>query len=239
MGDVIAQAEAHAAARAGVDEVIHGAGVEGVLAVHEGGQQVHIALLGAAQGDEVGQPLPGLEVPGADDACGGHGGGQVGVRLVLALGAEHTVDPAVLVFGQPHIIDVGLVGAGVGQLDGLVPEAEAVHRGAALGHRKKALAVVALHPGCQVEPAIQLDGAGVEHGVDPQPLHKIGVCGGVEVEPPLQGDVLAGEDRVLPPVIDAVVKIALAVFAGQQGLLQGLLAQVFGVQLTLRHGGPS
>src|SRR5699024_5650895 len=139
VGDVLAQAKAYAAARAGVDEVVHGAGVEGVFAVDEAGQQVHVALLGAAQGDQVGQPLPGLEVPGADDAGGGHGGGQVGVRLVLALGTEHAVDPAVLVLGQPHIVDVGLLGAGVGQLDGLVPEAEAVHRAVALGSRRKAL----------------------------------------------------------------------------------------------------
>ena len=176
---------------------------------------------------------------GADDAGGGHSGGQVGVRLVLALGAEHAVDPAVLVLGQPHIVDVGLLGAGVGQLDGLVPEAKAVHRGVALGHRKEALAVVALHPGHQIELAVQLDGAGVEHRVHAQPLHKIGVCGGVKVEPPLQGDVLAGEDRMLPLVVDAVVPVGFVVLAGQKRLLQGLLAQVFGVQLRLRHGGPS
>lgn len=137
VGDVLAQAKTYAAARAGVDEVVHGAGVEGVLAVDKAGQQVHVALLGAAQGDQVGQPLPGLEVPGADDAGGGHGGGQVGVG------------------------------------------------------------------------------------------------GGVKVEPPLQGDVLAGEDGVVPPVVGAVVPVGLMVLAGQQGLLQGLLAQVFGVQFRL------
>src|SRR5699024_8435090 len=69
VGDVLAQAKAYAAARAGVDEVVHGAGVEGVFAVDEAGQQVHVALLGAAQGDQVGQPVPGLEGPAAATAA--------------------------------------------------------------------------------------------------------------------------------------------------------------------------
>ena len=239
VGDIVTGAKADAAARTGVDKVVHRPGEEGVLAVHKAGQQIDVALLGAVGGDQVGQALPGFQVVGAHDARRRHRGGEVGVGRVLALGAEHAVDPAVLVPGQPHVVDVGLFGAGVGQLHRLVPEAEAVHGGIALGHRKKALAVAALHAGDKIELAVQLDGAGVEHRVDAQPLHKMGVGFGVQVVPPDQRGVVAGQHRVFPAVIDAVVKIGLFVFAGKQRLLAGFLAQVFGVQFTLGHRGPS
>ena len=233
VGDVLAQTKAYAAAGTGVDEIIHGAGVEGVLAVDKLRQQIHIALLGAALGDKVRQTLPSLEVFGADDACGSHGSGQVIHAVVLALGAEHAVDPAVLVLGQAHIVDVGLLRAGVRQQDGLFPEVEALHRAVAFCHAKEALAVVALDARHKVILAVQLDGTGVEHGVHAQTLHKVGVRLRVQVEPPAQRDGFAGQHRVFPPVIDAVVEIGLFVFAGQVGILQSLLAQVFGVEFKL------
>ena len=233
VGDVLAQTKAYAAAGTGVDEIIHGAGVEGVLAVDKLRQQIHIALLGAALGDKVRQTLPSLEVFGADDACGSHGSGQVIHAVVLALGAEHAVDPAVLVLGQAHIVDVGLLRAGVRQQDGLFPEVEALHRAVALCHAKKALAVVALDARHKVILAVQLDGTGVEHGVHAQTLHKVGVRLRVEIEPPRKGNALTGQHRVFPPVVDAVVEIGLFVFAGQVGILQSLLAQVFGVEFRL------
>lgn len=69
VSDVLAQTKAYAAAGTGVDEVIHGAGVEGVLAADKLRQQIHIMLLGAALGDKVRQvDAPSLEVFGADDA---------------------------------------------------------------------------------------------------------------------------------------------------------------------------
>src|SRR5699024_5344535 len=46
VGDVGAQTEADSPARAGVDEVVHRAGVEGVPAVHKLRQQIDVALLG-------------------------------------------------------------------------------------------------------------------------------------------------------------------------------------------------
>ena len=233
VGDVLAQTKAYAAAGTGVDEVIHGAGVEGVLAVDELRQQIHIALLGAALGDKVRQTLPSLEVFGADDACRSHGSGQVVDGSILALRAEHTVDPAILVLGQAHIVDVGLLRAGIRQQNGLFPEVEALHRAVALRYAEKALAVVALDACHKVILAVQLDGTGVEHGVHAQTLHKVGVRLRVQVEPPAQRDGFAGQHRVFPPVVDAVVEIGLFVFAGQVGILQSLLAQVFGVEFRL------
>ena len=233
MGDVLAQTKAYAAAGTGVDEIIHGAGVEGVLAVDKLRQQIHIALLGAALGDKVRQTLPSLEVFGADDARSSHGSGQVIHAVVLALGAEHAVDPAVLVLGQAHIVDVGLLRAGVRQQDGLFPEVEALHRAVTFCHAKEALAVVALDACHKVILAVQLDGTGVEHGVHAQTLHKVGVVFRVQIESPRKGNALTGQHRVFPPVVDAVVEIGLFVFAGQVGILQSLLAQVFGVEFRL------
>ena len=142
--------------------------------------------------------------------------------------------------GQAHIVDVGFLGAGVGQLNGLVPKAEALHGGVAFRHAEKALAVVALDAGYQIILAVQLDGTRVEHGVDAQTLDKIGVGFGVKVKAPFQRDHLAGQHGVLPAVIDAVVKILVnGVAAGQKRLQFGFLARVFGMQFTLGHRGPS
>src|SRR5699024_9193581 len=68
VGDILTQAKADASARTGIDEIVHGAGIEGVLAVHKLRQQVNVALLGAALGHQVGQPLPGFQVLGAHNA---------------------------------------------------------------------------------------------------------------------------------------------------------------------------
>ena len=135
--------------------------------------------------------------------------------------------------GQTHIVDVGLLRAGVRQQDGLFPEVEALHRAVAFCHTEKALAVVALDARHKVILAVQLDGTGVEHGVHAQTLHKVGVRLRVEIEPPRKGNALTGQHRVFPPVVDAVVEIGLFVFAGQVGILQSLLAQVFGVEFRL------
>jgi hypothetical protein len=57
--------------------------------------------------DEIGQPLPGHEVVRAGDPRLRHGGGEIVRRArVLPLGAEHAVDPAVLVRRQAHVVDV-------------------------------------------------------------------------------------------------------------------------------------
>jgi len=137
------------------------------------------------------------------------------------------------VLSQPHIVDIGLLRAGIRQQNGLFPEVEALHRAVALCHAEEALAVVALNAGDQIILAVQLDGTGIEHSVDAQTLHEVRIRLRVQVEPPAQRDGFAGQHRVFPPVVDAVVEIGLFVFAGQVGILQSLLAQVFGVEFRL------
>ena len=216
VGNVAAKPKADAAAGAGVDKIVHRAGKEGVFAVDKLRQQVYIALLRAALGHKVGQALPCFQVLGAHNTGGCHGGAEVRVGGILALGAEDAVNIAVLMLGQAHIVDVGFLRAGIGQLNGLVPEAEPLHGGVALCHAEKALTVVALDAGYQIVFAVQLDGARVEHGIDAQTLDKIGVGLWVKVKAPFQRDHLAGQHGVLPAVINAVVKILVnGVAAGQ------------------------
>lgn len=98
--------------------------------------------------------------------------GQIGIVGVFALGAEHAVDPAVLMLGQAHIVDVGFLRAGIGQHHGIIPEVEAVDACIGLRNGEEGLAVVALDADNEVELAVQVDRAAVECGVDAQALMK-------------------------------------------------------------------
>ena len=48
VGNILAKAKADAAARAGFDKAVHGAGVKSILSVYKGRVQHYIALLGRA-----------------------------------------------------------------------------------------------------------------------------------------------------------------------------------------------
>src|SRR5574344_1151598 len=101
----IARADAAAASR--VDEAVLRARIEKIFSVHKLRVEHHIALL-VALGDEVRQPLPLDEVLCAYDAACCRCGGSVSLwrGLVLRLGAEESVDPAVLVLCKAHVVHV-------------------------------------------------------------------------------------------------------------------------------------
>ena len=149
-------------------------GVERVHAVYELGVKHYVSLL-RRLGDEVRQSLPCNEIPGADDTRLSGSRGEVGVLLVLALGAEHAVYPAVLVLGEAHVVYVGLLGAGVGEDNGIVAEAETLGRLVALCNREEGLAVSALHACYQAVLSVEVNRAGIHHGVDAKALHEVGV----------------------------------------------------------------
>ena len=95
--------------------------------------QHHVALL--ALGLEVGQTLPVDKVLGAGDATGGCGSREVArLVVVMTLHAEEAVDPAILVAGEAHVVDVHAGDVILGHGDGMVPEAEAVNPVGAFGH---------------------------------------------------------------------------------------------------------
>ena len=135
----------------------------------------HYVSLLRRLGDEVRKSLPCNEIPGADDTRLSGSRGEVGVLLVLALGAEHAVYPAVLVLGEAHVVYVGLLGAGVGEDNGIVAEAEALGRLVALCNREEGLAVSALHACHQAVLSVEVNRAGIHHGVDAKTLHEVGV----------------------------------------------------------------
>ncbi len=136
VGDIVAQAEADAAARACLDKVVHWAGIERVFAAYKRGQQADVALLGRAERYQIGQAFPRLEVARARNSRRRDSYRQVSAPRVVALRAEHAVNPAVLMLGQAHVVNVGFLRAAVRQDNRIIPEAEAVHAAFALGKER-------------------------------------------------------------------------------------------------------
>ena len=201
--DVVDQRPADAAALARVDKRVLRARVESVMAIDELGVQHHVALLALAF--EVGQALPCHQVLGAGDAAGGGRRREVaGLAVVVALDTEESVDPAILVLGQAHVIDIGADALGVGHRDRTGPEAEVVDAVGTLRHGEERLAVVALHPDHEQVASVELDGSGVECGVEADALHEIWVGRGVEVVSPLQRHHVGGHHGVEVTLIDAI-----------------------------------
>ena len=170
---------------------------------------------------EVGQAFPGLEVFGAGDGCGGRGGREVagGCRVIVAFGTEYSVNPAVLVPGEAHVVDVGGRDYVVRHGHGIVPKAEVVNPVGALGHCEERLAVGTLHADHQQVLAVHLYRAGVEGGVHADALHQVGVGLLVEVVAPEQGRVGRCDNRVLVACEYAVAFVCRFVLAGEQRLV--------------------
>lgn len=143
--NVAAQSQTDAAAGARLDEIILRPGIEGVLAIDELRMQHAIALVGRRRGTQVVEPFPVDQVLGAHDASVRPRSGEIRRSGILALAAEHAVQPAVLMLGDPHVVDVGFLRADIGQLYRMIPEAETVHPAVAFRHRKKGLAVVSFY----------------------------------------------------------------------------------------------
>ena len=214
--DVVAQAPADAVAGAGGGEIGHRAGVEGVLAVDEFRVQDAVALVQRV-GLEVGQAFPGHEVLGAGDAAAGDGGGEIaGPGVIVPLGAEQAVNPAVLVADEAHVIDIGFLRLEVRQAHRVIPELEPVHAGLAFGDGEEGFAVPAFDARHQDNVALPFHRADVEDAVDAQPRHQMRIGGVVEVVAPGQRRVLGGQDREFVAVEDAVAVLLFAVWALQQ-----------------------
>lgn len=182
---------------------------------------------------QVGQALPGLQVLGAHNARRRDRRGQIGIVGVFALGAEHAVDPAVLMLGQAHIVDVGFLRAGIGQHHGIIPEVEAVDACIGLRNGEEGLAVVALDADNEVELAVQVDRAAVECGVDAQALHEIGIGFGIEVISPVHRRKFAGEHGIFVALVDAVIDVGDDILAGDQLIHLRLFDVVIGMQHNL------
>ena len=128
--DGVGKSPADSAAGSRINESVLRAGVECVFAVDEFRVKHDIALLRRG-GDEVVEPFPVFQVLCPHDSAGGDGGGFITFfgGGVFALGAEQTVNPAVFVPGQTHIVNVGVPFGSFGQKDRFFPETETVHAG--------------------------------------------------------------------------------------------------------------
>ena len=166
--------------------------------------QHDVTLLGG--GLQVGQPLPLHQIAGAGDAAGGHGRRQVAGRggRVFPLHAEQAVDPAVLVAGQAHVIDIGGGFAPFGHRNRARPELEVVHAVGTFRHGEEGFPVGRFHAGHQDVSILPLDGAAVEDGMDAEAFHQVGIGLRVEVVTPLQGRVRRRQDGMFPAFEDAV-----------------------------------
>ena len=176
-----------------------------------------------------------VEVLRARDAGRGDGGRRVvRARRVVALDAEEAVDPAVLVRGEAHVVDVH---RGVVQLrhhDGLRPEPEALRAVVALRDGEERLAVEALDARDDAVLAAEADRAGVEDRLDREPLEQHRVRGGVQVVAPLERDVEAREDGALVADERAAVVERAGVGFGEDLVLAGAERGEAGVEV---HGG--
>jgi hypothetical protein len=124
------------------------------------------------------------------------------------------------VSGQPHVVHVRLRNSGVGHDDRIVPEAEPVDAGRALGDGEKRFAVRAFHPCHQDDIAAPLHGAGIEHGIDGETLHHERVGGLIEVVAPEKRGVGRGEDRIAEALEPAVRFLKRFIAALEQAFMR-------------------
>ena len=76
----------------------------------------------------------------------------------MTLGTEHTVNPAILMLRNSHIIDICGGNHIVRHRDGFIPEAEVIDAVRRLSHCKEALTICSLHTNHKHILTIPLDG---------------------------------------------------------------------------------
>ena len=125
MGDVVDQCPANAATRTRIDKAILRTGIEGILAIHKFRVQHDVALLRLCL--QVGQAVPRLQVLGTCNTGRCRCGTEIArLRVVVALSTEDTINPAVFMGGETHVVDIRSRNDIVGHGDGLIPETEVV-----------------------------------------------------------------------------------------------------------------
>ena len=185
MCNVIDERPSDATTRTGVDETILWTCIEGIFAIDKLGMQHNVTLLGF--GTQVGQTLPVHEVLGAGDAAGGGSCAEVArLAVVVAFYAEKSIDPAILMLGKAHVIDIG---------------GRSIER---FGNGEERLAVVAFDTHYQNILVAPLECAGVEGGVDADALHEERIRFGIIVIAPKQGRMGCRNNRKFVTVEDAV-----------------------------------
>ena len=131
----------------------------------------------------------------------------------MTLYAEESVDPAILMLCQTHVIDVG--GRSIESCstcsfrcfrhcDRMLPETEVIDTIRRLGNSKERLAVGSLYTNHQHILVAPLDCSRVESGIDAYSLHEVWIGLWIEVVAPCQWCCLSFDDWVLPACIYAI-----------------------------------
>ena len=139
----------------------------------------------------------------------------------MPFGAEHPVDPTILMLRDAHVIDIGGWHHILRHGDRFLPEAEVIDTVGRLCHGEERLTVGSLHAHHQQILVVPLDGPAVQGGVHHDALHQIRVVVLVEIVAPLQGSVLSREDRVFVFLVDTVPPLHGFVLFRQQRLMMG------------------
>ena len=190
------QRPAYSGAVSGIDETVLGTGVKGIFPIHELRMKHYVTLLVGR--DDIRKPLPIDKVLRSGDSGAGNSGGEViRTALVLSLHAEDPVDPAILMGGQPHVIDIRRGLSKLRHSDRTGPETEIIDSIGAFSHGEERLAIGALNSGHKNVFSIVFNCPRVHYRMDPKPFHKVGIGLLVEIVPPLNGSVSGGQNRVL------------------------------------------
>ena len=218
VGYILAKSEAYSSAASRLNKIVLRAGIERIFSVDKFGMKNYVALLGRAR-LEIRKSFPCNKVLCANDSRLRNRCGKVAAFGILAFGAEHAVDPAVLMLSNAHIVNVGFFGAGVRKLYRIITETEAVYTVVTLGNGEKRFAVVALNANDKAVLPVQLYSSRVERGVYAEALHKIRIRFIVEVVFPDKRRMSSRKNGVFIAFVNAVVKIRFFIFSVYQRLI--------------------
>ena len=198
--------------------------------------QDHVALLRRLR-FQIGQPLPRFQILRANDAALRDGRRKIAARglRVFPLGAEQSVNPAVFVPHEPHVIDVDVRIVGLGQDDGIIPKAETIDAACAFGDGEKALAIDPFDAGDEINPPVEFDRAGIEHAVDAQSLHQMRIRLVIQIVTPKDRRMLGGQHGIPIAMKHAVAfGVRLVGPIDQRSMFGKKLLQTF-VEFFARH----
>ena len=169
---------------------------------------------------QIGQTIPGLQVFCTGDTCSSSGSRKVArLRVIMTLCTEHTIDPAVLMLSDTHIIDVRGGNHIVGHRDRLFPETEVVDAVGRLCHSEETLTVGSLNTDHQHVFPLPLQSTSIQRSITHDTLHQIGIILFVEVVFPFQRHVSSCYNRVLIFLVDTITPLYGFVLFCQQLLM--------------------
>ena len=212
------ESPAYSTTVSGIYESVLRTCVEGIFTIHELRMKNHVALLRSRF--HIRKALPVDKVLGASNTGSGNCRRKVTWSRsgILALYAEDTIDPTVLMCSQTHIIYICRRFTIFRHSDRTLPESEVIHSVRALCHRKERLSVSTLDTNYKDIFSIPFDCSCIEGCMHLKTFHKIWICFLVEVISPEQRSVSCSDNRVHITLIYAIA-IHRLIFSGNKGFM--------------------